>query len=82
MKKNLYGKLCGVADDLRMSVVRYPVELLIILYAVVGTALAYHGVKCEWYMHGMILAPFVFTLAYILTRCAAPRMAFIFCHGS
>lgn len=40
MKKNLYGKLCGVADDLRMSVVRYPVELLIILYAVVGTALA------------------------------------------
>lgn len=77
MKKNLYGKLCGVADDLRMSVVRYPVELLIILYAVVGTALAYHGVKCEWYMHGMILAPFVFTLAYILNTLRCPRMAYL-----
>ncbi|HIW52385.1 MAG TPA: DUF4153 domain-containing protein [Candidatus Alistipes excrementipullorum] len=77
MKKNLYGKLCGVADDLRMSVVRYPVELLIILYAVVGTALAYHGVKCVWYMHGMILAPFVFTLAYILNTLRCPRMAYL-----
>lgn len=77
MKRNLYGKLCGVADDLRMSVVRYPVELLIILYAVVGTALAYHGVKCEWYMHGMILAPFVFTLAYILNTLRCPRMAYL-----
>ena len=77
MKRNLYGKLCGVADDLRMSVVRYPVELLIILYAVVGTALAYHGDKCEWYMHGMILAPFVFTLAYILNTLRCPRMAYL-----
>ena len=77
MKRNLYGKLCGVADDLRMSVVRYPVELLIILYAVVGTALAYHGVKCVWYMHGMILAPFVFTLAYILNTLRCPRMAYL-----
>ena len=77
MKTNLYGKLCGVADDLRMSAVRYPVELLMILYAVVGAALAYHDVECDWLLRDMILIPFVFTLAYILNTLRVPRIAYL-----
>ncbi len=77
MKTNLYGKLCGAVDDLRMSAVRNPVELLLILYAVVGVALAYHDVECEWLMRSMILIPFVFTLAYILNTLRVPRIAYL-----
>ncbi len=67
-------KLSAMGGDVWQTVRRYPVELLMAVYAFVAAALMYHDIKCEWFTRGVALVPIFFALAYILnTSLAAKR---------